>query len=109
VATIFITKDNPDRPEDNPNQPEDNPDQPEDNPNQPEDNPDQPEDNPDQPEDNPNQPEDNPDHYQRYSKPQKGLSWGFKFLHGLLSNKNERIPITKNILGPPLPPKITLF
>jgi hypothetical protein len=40
---------------------------------------------------------------------EKGLCYSFEILHGLLSNKNRRIPIKKKIRGPPLPPKITLF
>ena len=35
--------------------------------------------------------------YHCYSKPQKGLSYCFKFLHGLLSNKNIRISTFKGV------------
>jgi hypothetical protein len=33
---------------------------------------------------------------------QKEVSYGFEILHGLLSNKNIRIPTQKKIGGPPL-------
>ena len=32
---------------------------------------------------------------------QKGLSWDFKFLHGLLTHKNKKIPMKKNFGDPP--------
>ena len=41
--------------------------------------------------------------------PQKGLSQDLKFLHGLLSIKNRRIPIKIKFRGPPSPPKKTIL
>ena len=35
---------------------------------------------------------------------QKGLSYGFKFFYGFLSNKNRRIPMEIKFRGPPLAP-----
>ena len=43
-------------------------------------------------------------HYYFILKPQNGLSYDFKFLHRLLSNKNLRIPIKIKFLGTPPPP-----
>jgi hypothetical protein len=37
---------------------------------------------------------------------QKEDRWGFAILHGLLSNKNIRIPINNKHRGPPLPPAL---
>ena len=36
---------------------------------------------------------------------QKGLCYSFKFLHGLLSNKNIRIPMKIKFQGPPQAPQ----
>ena len=44
--------------------------------------------------------------FRRYSKPQKGLSQDFKFLHGLLINHQNNHGIKKKIRGPPLPPQM---
>ena len=46
--------------------------------------------------------------YHRYSKPQKGLSWGFKFLHGLLTNINKNSG-KKIKFGPPPGPLGAIF
>jgi hypothetical protein len=40
---------------------------------------------------------------------QKGLSWGSKTLHGLLTHKNIRIPIKKNNSGTPPTPLTMLY
>ena len=41
--------------------------------------------------------------YRRYSKPQKGLSYCFKFLHGLLNKNNKNYGKKKNRTLPPYP------
>ena len=46
-------------------------------------------------------------HHKLFS--QKGLRYGFKLLHGFLSNKNRRIPIKIKFGGPPQAPEIQLF
>jgi hypothetical protein len=40
---------------------------------------------------------------------QKEVSYGFEILHGLLSNKNSRIPTKKKLGGPPLPSDYGIF
>ena len=74
MATIFITKYNPAQPGYNPAQPGYNPAQPE---------------------YNPAQPGYNPASYRRYSKPQKGLSYCFKFLHGPQKKNKKKLCKTK--------------
>ena len=40
---------------------------------------------------------------------QKGLCYSFEILHGLLTHKNNRIPMKKNFGDPPYPPKKAYF